>query len=124
MRRDADLSREILFYIEERSPPQGSLDAPIDVPGYDQPTILAHTDLLIDEGLVDGRTLQGPVGPIQVVVRKLTPSGHDAIAAIRDATIWAKAKKFAIDKGVTLTLGVLIPIAKAEVSKRLGLSSN
>lgn len=121
MRRDADLSRAILFYIEEHSPPQGGLEKPIDIPGYDQPTILAHTDLLIDEGLVDGKTLEGAMGPIQVVIRKLTPDGHNAIAAIRNETIWAKAKKYALDKGVGLTLGVLIPIAKAEVGKHLGL---
>ena len=55
MRRDVDLSRAILAFVEEHSPPQGGLDPPLAIEGYDRPTVLAHTELLIEDGLLDGQ---------------------------------------------------------------------
>ncbi len=104
MKRDADLSRDILKYIEEHAPPQGGLENPISIPGYDQPTILAHTELLIEGGYVDGKVLYALTGPIQAMVNKLTNHGHDALQAVDSDTTWNTVKKTALEKGVSLTL--------------------
>jgi hypothetical protein len=64
--------------------------------------------------------LLGPSGP-EIMVVKLTSSGHDAIAAAENDTNWQKAKKFATEKGVSFTFGMLVEILKAEAKTRLGL---
>jgi hypothetical protein len=104
MKRDADLSRAILRYIEEHAPPQGGLEHEISIPGYDQPTILAHVELLIEGGYVDGKVLTSLMGPFQAIVRKLTNHGHDALQAVHSETTWNTVKKTALEKGVSLTL--------------------
>lgn len=121
MRRDVDLQRKILFYLEEHIPAAGILQDRIKIDGYDYPTVLAHVELLLDDGLIDGKMLYVALGPMDVVVNRLTSRGHDAIAAIRDAKIWAKAKKFVAEQGASLTMGVLVEVAKGEVRKHLGL---
>jgi hypothetical protein len=121
MKRDVDLSRAILAFIEEHSPAQGGLDKPLEIEGYDRPTVLAHAQLLIDDGLVDGKVLEALAGPVDVVIRRLTSSGHDAIAAAKNDTAWQKAKKLATERGIPLTLSVLVQIVKAEARKHLGL---
>jgi hypothetical protein len=121
MKRDVDLSRAILAYIEEHSPPQGGLDTRIEIEGYDYPTVMAHAELLIDDGYIDGQVIKGMFGPIELVIVKLTSAGHDAIAAAKSDTAWQKAKKSAMEHGVSLTFGVVVEIVKAEARKHLGL---
>ena len=121
MKRDVDLQRLILAFIEEHSPPQGGLDRSLEIEGYDQATVLAHAQLLIEDGYVDGKVLETVFGPVNVAIRKLTNRGHEAIAATKNDTAWQKAKKTAVDKGASLTLGVLVEIAKLEIRKHLRL---
>jgi len=120
MKRDADLMRSILLYIEEHAPPQGGLNQPIEIVGYDQATVTAHTELLIEDGLVDGRVLDGFEFK-EVMVIKLTSAGHDAIEAAKNSDAWHKAKTVAKEKGISLTFGILVELVKAEARKHLGL---
>jgi hypothetical protein len=78
MKRDVDLSRAILRFVEEHAPPQGGVQKPLEIEGYDRPTILAHAELLIEDGLLDGRVSKGLGGPVNIVIIKLTSRGHDA----------------------------------------------
>jgi len=121
MKRDADLSRQILLFIEQYTPPQGGLDRPVEISGYDRPTVLAHTALLIEDGLVDGKVIEAMTGIIEVVVWKLTSAGHDAIDAARNDTAWQKAKKSVSERGVSVTFGLLVEVLKAEARKHIGL---
>jgi hypothetical protein len=57
MKRDVDLQRLILLFIEQHTPPQGGLEKPVEISGYDKPTINAHLELLIESRLVDGRVI-------------------------------------------------------------------
>jgi hypothetical protein len=72
MKRDVDLSRAILRFVEEHAPPQGGVQKPLEIEGYDRPTILAHAELLIEDGLLDGRVSKGLGGPVNIVIIKLT----------------------------------------------------
>lgn len=121
MKRDVDLSRAILAYIEEHAPPLGGLEKAIEIPGYDDATTLAHTELLIDEGLIDGEIIMALMGPHQAIIRKLTNRGHDAIAAAKSDTTWQKVKTEAKEKGVSVTFGLLVEMLKAEARRHLGL---
>ena len=122
MKRDVDLQRSILKFVEEQCPPQGGLDRQVEIQGYDSPTVLAHVQLLIEDGLIDGQVIEALTGPIQAVIRKLTSRGHDAIAIAENDTTWHKAKMIAKERGASLTFNVLIEIIKLEARKRLGLS--
>lgn len=122
MKRDVDLSRSILLYVEEHAPPQGTgLDKPLEIEGYDRLTVLAHAELLIEDGLLEGRALKAMQGLIDVHIEKLTVSGHDAIAAARDNTAWNKAKRYAADHSVPATLGAIVEVIKAEIRKHIPL---
>lgn len=121
MKRDVDLSRSILLYVEEYSPPQGGLDKPLEIEGYDHPTVLAHAELLIEDGLLDGRAVKSTQGLDDVHVIKLTARGHDAIAAARDNTAWNKAKKYAAEHSIPLTISALVEVIKAEIRKYIPL---
>jgi hypothetical protein len=111
MRRDVDLQRKILFFLEDHLRPASILTELILIEGYDYPTILAHTELLIEDGLIDGKMLYGALGPIQAVVNKLTSRGHDAIAAVRNDTVWGNAKKYAAEHGAAFTMNILVQVA-------------
>jgi Hypothetical protein (DUF2513) len=121
MKRDVDLQRSILLFVEGHSPPHGGLDKPLAISGYDRETVFAHAELLIEDGLIDGRVLRGMVGFVDVHVLKLTSAGHDAIAAAKDDTRWQKAKKTLIEKGVSVTFSVLVELLKLEARKHAGL---
>ena len=109
-------------FVEEHAPPQGGLDKPMTIEGYDNPTVLAHAELLIEDGLIDGRVKKGPTGgPLVVAIIKLTSSGHDALQAIDNDTIWSKAKKTATEKGLSLTLDLAVALAKSFARQHLGL---
>lgn len=47
MKRDGDLSRAILAFVEEHSPPEGGLNEPLKFDGDDRPTVLAHLNLRV-----------------------------------------------------------------------------
>lgn len=122
MKRDPDLSRAILLYIEEHSPPSGGLEKRIQVAGYDYPEILAHTRLLIEENLIDGQMIDALAGPVEVVIWKLTARGHDAIEVTRSDAAWDRAKRIAEEHGAPLTFNFLVEILKAEARRQVGLS--
>lgn len=56
-----------------------------------------------------------------VLIVKLTHTGHDAIAAIRNDTVCEKAKKAAVDHAVPLTVSALVELVKGKVRTRLGI---
>lgn len=121
MKRYVDLSRAILAFVEEHNPPQGGLNQRLAIEGYDYLTVAAHAELLIDEGLIDGQVLNTLGGRLDVVVIRLTHLGHDALAAIKNDTVWQKVKKSALEHAVPLTISTLVELVKAELRTRPGL---
>jgi hypothetical protein len=123
MKREVDLSRAILKFIEEHCPARGGLEGRIEIDEYDRDTINAHVALLIDDDYVAGRVMPAGPGqsPLEVVIFKLTNKGHDAIALAANDTLWNKTKKAAVDKGIPLTFSALIQMLKLEASKHFGL---
>jgi hypothetical protein len=121
MKRDNDLSRAILIFVQDHLPPGGGLDVKLDIPGYDLATTVAHAELLIEDHYIDGRVLKGQGGSIHIVVTKLTNRGHDAIAATHDNETWNTVKRTAREKGVALTFEVAIALAKRLIATHLGL---
>ncbi len=116
MKRDMELIRKILFFLEARDEHKAELDLPID--GYDTTTLRYHVLLLAQAGLVDfepERTKTGRV--IRAHVFGLNWAGHEFLDAVRNEKVWRKLLKYAKDKGGSLPFD-LVKVLGTELLKR------
>jgi hypothetical protein len=119
MRRDLDLYRRILIDVEEKGPATGNYGFP-DFPDVPKDVLTEHCRLLIEDNMVDGRVLPHMQG-VEVMIFRLTTSGHNFLANIRNDTIWAKTKDKAKSVGATISIEVLKQLAVAMTKSHLGL---
>ncbi|MBI4635821.1 MAG: DUF2513 domain-containing protein [Candidatus Rokubacteria bacterium] len=118
MKRDMDLVRSLLLYLEEKADDQM---ADIVIEGYDEFTIGYHLILLYEAGLLEGEPSVSSTSKrvIRVHPMRLTWQGHDFLAAARNDTIWqktkAKAASEAGDVPFALLKDLLIQTARAYV---------
>lgn len=116
MKRDMDLMRDILFWLEEHD------SGFPEIPGKEEQEIGYHCHLLKEAGLIAAAnsTCMEDVLP-QALPTSLTSKGHDFIDAARSKTVWSTVK----DKVMTTTGGVSIAILtellKEETKRRVGL---
>ena len=120
MKRDDDLVRKLLFAIETAEFTSHVANPVIE--GYDEETVDHHVYLMWQEGLVeaiDANTLSS--GPHKrAAARALTWKGHDAVAVLRDDTVWAKTKA-TVAKAGGATLPMILEVAAGFLKERLGL---
>lgn len=76
---------------------------------------------MVEAGLLAGTVLRGGAGLSAVHIRRLTWTGHDFLAATRDATVWAKAKKIVLERGGAISFDLLLAWLKKEGADMLGL---
>jgi hypothetical protein len=108
MKRDIELIRHLLAYVEQQ--PAGAYISQVSVPDeFDGPTVGEHIALLIDRGLVEGEVYQVK-GPSFMIMR-LTWEGHDFLQSVQNETVWRKVLEKGKELGGTLTL---------EIAKELG----
>ena len=108
MKRDMDLIRNILLQTEAGQPIVGEKTA-----------VVYHIALLKEAGFVEAVIRNGPWGmPSEAVIRRLTWAGHDFLDAMRDETIWKKAKDKFIKPGVSWTVSILAEWLKQEARRR------
>lgn len=109
MKRDMDIVREILFALEEA--PDANLFR-VSVEGRSQTEVGAHLLIMEEAGLVrlpnNARTLSSAN-----VLAALTWDGHEFLDKVREDTLWAKAKSYALQTTGGLSLHAL----KAAASK-------
>lgn len=116
MKRDMDLIRDILFWMEEHNAGMP------EIPGKSEEEIGYHCHLLGDSGLIRATdaTCYDQTIP-RAIPLSLTSRGHDFIDSARSKTVWMTVK----DKVLTTTGGVSIAILtellKDEAKRRLGL---
>lgn len=124
MKRNLDLIREILFYIEEvpSDPPYGSLSTGFleNFKSYSNSELMEHLDLAIKAGLIEGKVNFGTGPTYSCSVRRLTNSGHDYLEAVRSDNIWNKVKT-KVEQVGGMTIATTWRIAEAMVKKELGL---
>nr|DAL20414.1 MAG TPA_asm: YjcQ protein [Caudoviricetes sp.] len=93
MRRDLDLVRSILIYVEKAEDEVDAEDLVTD--GWPFETVAYHVRLMAHHGLVDlsddTRDMNGET--LSLAVSGLTWDGQDYLDAIRDPKVWAKVKK-------------------------------
>lgn len=93
MKRDLDLVRSILIYVEKAC---GEVDAEdLVTDSWPFETVAYHIRLMAHHGLVDlsddTRDMNGET--LSLTVSGLTWDGQDYLDAIRDPKVWAKVKK-------------------------------
>jgi hypothetical protein len=103
MKRDMDLLRLILLETENKGQ--------VDLSAYTIEQINYHKALLIDAHLLDGKlhyssTVKSKI-PDNVIINKLTWEGHEFLDKARNNTIWEKAKKLTIEKGLPFSIDIL-----------------
>lgn len=121
MKRDLDLVRAILLWMEAR--PEGrNINWKIEIDGYTAEQIGYHAYLMSQAGLIEAAdaTFQESHSP-QFVPQQLTWAGHEFLNAAKDSSIWAKAKTHVIGPTGGVAFTVLLEWLKAEAKTRLGL---
>lgn len=120
MQRDLDLIRELLFAIEAK--PGGYARGTPTIEGYTEEQVGYHVFLAHQAGLLVGVDQSNVVADSPMwAPLYLTWDGHDFIAAIRDDTLWAKAKNLVIKPAGGVAFSVLLAWVKREAQERLGL---
>jgi hypothetical protein len=92
VKRDMDLVRKILLYIESKEDDYPIIKAPFD--GYDEIIFIEHYHLLYEAGLIRGETICSTSTPdriVKIIPFGLTWAGHDFTDSIKNDGIWNKA---------------------------------
>lgn len=126
MPRDWDLVRAILLALEQLPDFKSTL-RPEDLKGYDAPMVSYHLLLLKEAGLVEAvdastldwkHTITGLSGSqqyeraVKAIGLRLTWAGHELLDSIRSQPVWQGVKKGAREKGLDLSLDVIVMLAK------------
>jgi len=119
MKRDLDLIRQVLLQIEAlpAGPPAQYRTSEID-----DPVLLAHFELVIAAGLVDGKIArsQGMRGDV-ISISGLTWEGHEWIEMVRSQAAWNEVKSTLLENGGVLTYELTKAMASRLLRARLDL---
>lgn len=102
MRRDFDLIRRILAYMEDQTEMEqfsGGYDETVKEFEVDVKTLAFHVDLLLDAKYIDAAVNRAR-GSCAVVLRRITWGGCEFIEAAKNDGVWSKAKE-ALKKHIT-----------------------
>jgi len=119
MKRDLDLVRQLMLQIEAlpAAPPVQYRMSEIE-----DPVLLAHLEMLIEAGLVNGRISrsQGARGDV-ISVSGLTWQGYEWIEMVRSQSLWNEVKSAVLDGGGVLTFELTKAVATKILRARLAL---
>ena len=115
MKRDMDLIRKILFYIEDNyEAGKGAISITID--GYSEDEIYEYCLLAYESGLIQKPLDTSTFSGSSCLVNNLTNAGYDLLDKIRSDTIWNKVKNTAKEKGLPLIIDTVKTIASAFIT--------
>lgn len=89
MKRNLDLVRDILLFVESKSETADYFKVQID--GYGQREINYHVYLLMQQEFITGT--EPPLRHATVVVTGLTWTGHEYLDTVRSDNVWQKTKE-------------------------------
>lgn len=118
MKRDHDLIRNLLFSMQNASP--GTLIENPQIDGYSDEVVAEHAVLLIEAGFAEGQIIEhiGLDIPDVILVR-LTWTGHEFLGAAADPTIWQTAVSKVVKPAGSWTFTVLLEVLKDEIKRRI-----
>ena len=106
MKFDPELMRAILLDAEEI--PAGEAAFGFNYEGRPQPEVNRHTQILIDEGLLEGICHGDEQGfPALIRVTDLTYRGHQFLENARSDSRWKKAISTILSSGKSMTIAVI-----------------
>ena len=115
MKRDMDLIRKILFYVEDNYV-AGSSYISVNIDGYTEGEIYEHCMLAYQGGLISEPLQTGTFDGNSCIVGNLTNEGFDLLENIRQDTFWNKTKKVATEKGLPLIVSTIKTISTALIT--------
>lgn len=119
MKRDMDLIRKILFYIEDNYQPGKPIHIEID--GYDLNTTAEHCLLLYQDKLISYYAPYYGDGSILFIpTTNLTNKGYRYLDSIRDECVWEETKKEVKKKKLPQTIEMIGTIAARIAGAFLG----
>jgi len=109
MKRDMDLVRSILLYVENQDINNKGYSS-ITIDGHASSEILGHVRLMEEHGLLKDclYDLSG-----NTTVRTITWAGYDYLDKVRDDSIWKKTKETIVQKGLPLVFDTIKTISTA-----------
>ena len=117
MKRDLDLVREILLFLEENDSPCKGTHY-IQIPEKTHTEIAYHIRLMIGAGFVTAKDSSTNDEQSYVIIM-LTNKGHDYIDKIRSDTIWNKAKKKAGELFASLPYSEVAALCLAIIREKI-----
>ena len=119
MKRDLDLVRQLMLQIEAlpAAPPVQYRMSEIE-----DPVLLAHLEMLIEAGLVNGKIARshGTRGDV-ISVSGLTWQGHEWVEMVRSHSLWNEVKSAVLDSGGVLSFELTKAVASKILRARLAL---
>jgi hypothetical protein len=119
MERDFDLIRDILQ--EVQAAPAMTPLTKFHVDGYEDNVVNEHIELLIEAGFLEGKIYKFAGGGSEAIVNRLTWTGHDFLDAMKDDSIWIKAKETILKPVGGIAFEVLLEWLKWQMREKLGL---
>lgn len=117
MKRDMELVRKILFYIEDSYTPGQEFIREIIIDGYEPEIISEHIALIYEAGLVqDIKEMRMLRAPVSYWVGNLSNEGYDLLDKIRNDTIWNKTKDVIKTKGLPFMINTIKTVSNAVIT--------
>lgn len=120
MKRDLDLLRDIMIYLEENLVPGGNIQSTnislCDGSDEEYKKLSEHIKLLIEDGFIETSKPMMMGGFAIFIILRITSKGHDFLDALRNDTVWNNTKEKMKEIG-GFTLGIAIDIAKGYLAK-------
>ena len=100
MHRDLDATRAILIELEGWPNEFRSALKALHLEGFDDSVVAEHVHQLYEAGFIEGHDVTSMDDSYQVISpTRITSSGHDFLAALRNDTVWKKLKAKAEQEG-------------------------
>lgn len=122
MKRDLDLIRNIMIYLEENLQPSKEINA-TDLPFYnrnddeDYQLMSEHLKLIIENGYIE--VIKTPMGGFTLFfITRITTQGHDFLDALRNEKVWNQVKEKTLSVG-GYTLSLLVDLGKEYIKNEL-----
>jgi Hypothetical protein (DUF2513) len=116
MKRNMDLVRQILLATEKM--PHGELLR--QLPDVKQEDFVMHAVWLKEAGLIEASAMMGSGSFAQfAAISRLTWAGTEFTDAMRDESLWLKAKEKVMKPGMSFTLDIVKDWLKAEITHGL-----
>lgn len=120
MKRDMDLVRSLLLFLEARDDPSGIEAADIRIGEATKTEVQYHLNLMFQAGLINGEPVRSTTSArlIYVIPFDLTWTGHEFLESVRDPEIWRQARSGASKAG-TAGIDFIWGLAKAALTRAI-----